>query len=57
MLGLAKKRTMNIIRQRLEEQKTASLVPYERKVREAKSTTEMVTNLQTKLDVQDNLDT
>ena len=56
MLGLAKKRTLNHVKQSLEESKLATLEPLEKKVREAKSTTEMVRNLQRKLDVQDSLD-
>ena len=45
MLGLAKKRTLNHVKQSLEESKLATLEPLEKKVREAKSTTEMVRNL------------
>ena len=56
MLGLAKERTLNHVKQSLEESKSATLEPFEKQVREAKNTAEMVRNLQRKLDAQDSLD-
>ena len=56
MLSLAKERTLNHVKQSLEESKSATLEPFEKQVREAKNTAEMVRNLQRKLDAQDSLD-